>query len=591
LSNFATITVVAYKKQMNKISKLVKIFSSLAFITSFIFLGSTNETAGALGTAKYTLSPSTGSYQIGSTITVNVDVQLANSYNVSWANIFYDSSRFQHLNTTIGSSFNGEKSVASKSNSSGTYIEIKGSRNTGGNLSGKHTLAIMKFQAKSIGGGFLNFGSKTVLLFPTTQYTTTSTNGSYSVVSPPPPPAPTPTPTPAPAPTPTPSPSSTPTTTPSPAPSPRKVTPAKAPTTSPVTKSGLQISDFAINDTSYASATLRWKTNRESSTKVNFGTDKKDLSSQKLNETKSIQHEIALTKNDLRSGRVYYLRITSDDGSGPVTIDGEFGTKFIPVIVKVTDTADRPLSEASVTIDGQTGITGENGETEFELSDGDIDIYVSKDKLNKELSAIVEIPDDESDPQIITLALGENEVTTVTNSASQKSGFPFWRLAGILIVIGAGLVAAYFLIIRRRLGRSKRIVGDVLEADNYTNPVAPPPLPVMPKATNQSSVESHPVHHESIAELVSKKSQEDAGPQKTHHNNQQSTPNLNLSPAGQEIPSHVSLKDLVEIPSSKTTQSDDLPLKADLPTSPEPSKPKATRSEKSELPSEIVIEH
>lgn len=572
---------------MRKAIKNISSLGALLVLVFSIFLSIFSQKATALGTAKYTLSPQNGSYEIGSTMTVGIDVQLNDPYNVSWANIFYDSARLQHISTTIGGSFNGEKSISMKSNSTGQYIEIKGSRNSGGSLTGKHTLAVMKFKTKALGGSYLNFGSKTVLLFPTTQYTTSSTNGTYSIVSPPtPPPPPTPTPTPTPSPTPSPTPAPSPAPTPAPS---QKVTPVKAPSTSPVTQSGLQISEFVIEDIGYASATLKWKTNKPATTKVNFSTNKSNLSSERLDSVKKTDHQILLTKNDIRAGKTYFLRVTSDDGSGPVTIDGEFGTKFIPVIVKVTDTNDRPLSDVSVTIDGLTGITGDDGKTEFELSDGDIDIFVSKDKLSKELTSIVEVPEDDTNPQIITLSLGDNEEFTATNSAAKKDGgISIWRIIAIFIVIAAGLATGYILIIRRRLGgQSRRIVGDALEAENYTQAVKPPPLPELPKSTSNNAA-NRPVHHASIAELVGKKSLESNSLSSAH---QTSDPNIKLSPAGQEIPRHASLKDLVKLPEPNTTKVDEVPLKDDLPASPKGHKHKTNHNDKQVVENEIIIEH
>lgn len=576
---------------MTIIIKSLKLVSLLTILFGLLFGSLISRPTQALGTANFTLSPSSGTFEINSTVSFNINVKLSNSYNAAWADLYYDSAKFKYIDTTIGPDFNGDKSITSKSNSSGPFIEIKGSRNSGGNLTGQHTLATLRFKMKSNGGTYLNFGSKTALLYPTTQYTTSSTNGTYSIVSPPAPP-PAPSPTPSPTPTPAPSPAPSPSPAPTPAPS-QKVTPVNAPSSSPVTQSGLQISEFTIEDIGYANATLKWKTNKPATTKVNFSTNKSNLSSERLDSVKTTDHQILLTKNDIRAGKTYFLRITSDDGSGPVTIDGEFGTKFIPVIVKVTDTNDRPLSDVSVTIDGLTGITGDDGQTEFELSDGDIDIFVSKDKLSKELTSIVEVPEDDTNPQIITLALGDNEEITATNSATKKDGgISLWRIVAIFFVIFIGLAAVYILIIRRKLGgHSKKIIGDVLEAENYNQAVAPPPLPELPKVSSHSPTNG-PVHHASIAELVGKKSLEaNSQINSNKHHTQSTSQSIKLSPAGQEVPRHTSLKDMVKIPEPSTTKFDDIPLKDDLTSSPKNHKHKIHKTDKHEAENEIIIEH
>ncbi len=318
-----------------------------------------------------------------------------------------------------------------------------------------------------------------------------------------------------------------------------------------------------------------------------LSTDKNDLSSEKKDDTKTTDHQIILTDSDLRAGKDYYIRITSDDGSGPVTIDGEFGTRFIPVIVKVTDTADRELSDVTVTIDGETGITADNGETEFELSDGDVTIFVSKGDIDKELQATVEVPDEDADPQTITLALGESDTVDVTNSASKNGGLSIFRIVGIFMVIIAAAGAAYFFIIRRRIGKPGKSAGDILEAENYVQPIAPPVLPALPHNSKPEPASNSPVHHESIAELVKQKTEASKRPSSTHPAPVSSA--INLSPTGQEIPRHTSLKEMVQLPESDKPK-EDLPLKDDLPTSPEPAKQHHS-TKKPDPQNEIIIEH
>ncbi|MCA9308818.1 hypothetical protein KC973_00420 [Candidatus Saccharibacteria bacterium] len=512
--------------------------------------------------ANFTLSPQSDTYTTGQEFTVSVVVSLNNYYNAVWSDVYFDNNRFQYLGTTPGSAFNGDGSATVKSNGFGSYVSISDTRTTGGSLYGSYVLATMRFKATSTGGTYLNFGSRRVVLYPTTEYTTSATNSTYSVQSPP---APTPTPTPTPAPTPTP----TPTPAPTPTPTPRKPAPtATAPPTSPPSSSGLQITDFAISGLSYTSAKLTWKTNKPATTKANFSTTKSDLYIERGNEDLVTDHALELDSDTLEAGQRYFVRITSNDGSGPVTIDGEFDTKYIPVTVKVTGKADEPVSEATVTIDDAIGITDEDGEATFDLTNGEVLIYASKGDQEADISADIEIPESDDAPiQKVTLSLLSG-ATSTKEAAPTEGSSGAWRLilAFVILILSGGAIAFVFL--RRRIATGS--TSDPLEAESYAPKTAPPTLPAQQPVVHQkhdtsdpklvTPPEQHLSHHASIAEMVANQTV----------NQTSSSPQLPQSPTGQQVPHHTSLKDMVKVPEQQEDTTADIDIPAnDLPISPE----------------------
>lgn len=557
---------------------------TLAILGIVLLLASTLPVNALSNNATFTVSPQSGTYTVGQEFSVSVVVSLSNYYNAASADVYFNSSRFQYLGTTPGTAFNGTGSATIGSNGFGSYISISDNRVSGGSLYGSYVLATIRFKALSAGGAYLNFGSRRVVLFPTTEYTTSATNGTYTVQSPVPAPS-----NPAPAPTPAPSPAPAPA--PAPTPTPRKPAPsASAPTSSPVSTTGLQISDFVIEGLSYATATLRWKTNKPATTKVNFSTDKSDLYLERSNEDLLSDHIIELGSDELDAGQKYYVRITSNDGSGPVTIDGEFTTKYIPVVIKVTGEADAPVEGATVTADDVIGITDENGEATFDLTNGEVLIYASKDSQSADVSADIEIPEsEESTAQKITISLlSDTNRAETAAPTNQSSGA--WRLVAALFVllIGGGLIA--FIFIRRRGSHS---TADPRETESYDPKPEPPSLPAHHAQLHTKTESNDPKlvtppdqqvpHHASIAEMVASKAVNQAS----------DTPKPSQSPTGQEIPRHTSLKDMVKVPEPQKKADDVTSIpENDLPIAPTHGTEGTTdTSSQDDEPDQLTIAH
>lgn len=580
--------IIKMKKIIRTIQSLSYQFYLIIFVAIFVIASYTpniGRVEAASTTASFTVSPSSGTFRKGSTFALKVNVSLANKYNASWADLYFNSSRFQYISTTFGSAYNGGGTASLKSNAYGSYISLAATRTSGGPLNGSYALASINFKALSTGGAYANFGSKRVVLYPTTEYTTASTNGNYTVTNPVTPPATTPNPTPTPSPTPTPAP----TPAPAPTPTPPKPAPrAKAPVQSKPSRTGLLISDFTIGGLGYNSANLSWKTNKPASSKANFSTDKADLSHESLDNTATTDHSITLGGDDLQAGNHYYVRITSDDGSGPVTIDGEFDTKYIPVIIKVTDTNSNPIDSATITVGDSIGISDSDGQAPFDLKQGEVSIHASKNELSTDFTAQIDVPAEGDPTQTITIALTDSAAPASSNQTTKNKSSSVGRIiaAFFVLLIGGGLV--FFMIVRRRVSTSSSVLGDALEAENYTQPVAPPPLPPAEPITSTSQQSPDPTygpqHHASLPELV----KQHAGAEAVTSTVKQ--PEVAVSPTGNQIPKHASLKDLVSVPQVEKVSEEISPAPNDLPIAPAKSEHhKKTTKNNSDMPDDLLV--
>jgi hypothetical protein len=261
------------------------------------------------------------------------------------------------------------------------------------------------------------------------------------------------------------------------------------------------------------------------------------------------------------------------------------------VIIKATDTDDKPIADALIQVGDVEGTTDENGEVTLDLPEGDVSIFAQKDELSKEISETIEVPTDEN-VQRVTLSLSKAAVIKKVSVPKDKS--TPWLIIILPIVFIAAFVA--FLLWRKRNQRNaqKAYYGDPLEAENYTQEVIPStPTSELPKndelteppievpADNATVLDNTPPmpepqymplsgpdlpHHASLPELVGRYGTEAAaGNQEAH-----ALPQVDdsLSPTGQEIPKHTSLKDLIETPREHNAFAEPNPNVADLPASP-----------------------
>ena len=502
-------------KKHHKISlSLLATFLVIAGLFQFYSIRPKQQIGAASNTANFSVEPNGGGLTVGSTVGFSIYVSLDNSYNAATADFYYNNARFQYVGVDYGASFPQGRSSNQGSNGYGSYIAVTGSR-SGSNLTGRKLLATVKFKMRSAGAAYGNFGKTTTTLYPSKTYGTAAQNGTYTIVNPAPPPPPTPpkpptapppstTPPTAPPPvTPAPSAPSTPPQTSSPSTggsvstAPKKTTTSKArspsknsrqtsvvPTTSKPSATGLTITDLVIGDKDYRSAVLTWKTTAPSSSKINYGTNKEDLYLEQKDDKKVTEHRIQLNKENLKAGSRYYIRVTSNDDKGPVTIDGDFYTKFIPVIIKVTNEAQKPLADVDVASGEASGATNENGEALLELPEGDVVIYAEKDDLNRELSATIDLPSGD-DLQRITLSMTTDSTAVASSNSSAKKKTSVFKIVGIIVLLLFGGFALFVLFMRRKNGKQYDTDNSV-EIDSSPQHVLPdtPPAP-LPPASHQ----------------------------------------------------------------------------------------------------------
>lgn len=510
-------------KKHHKISlSLLATFLVIAGLFQFYSIRPKQQIGAASNTANFSVEPNGGGLAVGSTVGFSIYVSLDNSYNAATADFYYNNARFQYVGVDYGASFPQGRSSNQGSNGYGSYIAVTGSR-SGSNLTGRKLLATVKFKMRSAGAAYGNFGKTTTTLYPSKTYGTAAQNGTYTIVNPAPPPPPTPpkpptapppstTPPTAPPPvTPAPSAPSTPPQTSSPSTggsvstAPKKTTTSKArspsknsrqtsvvPTTSKPSATGLTITDLVIGDKDYRSAVLTWKTTAPSSSKINYGTNKEDLYLEQKDDKKVTEHRIQLNKENLKAGSRYYIRVTSNDDKGPVTIDGDFYTKFIPVIIKVTNEAQKPLADVDVASGEASGATNENGEALLELPEGDVVIYAEKDDLNRELSATIDLPSGD-DLQRITLSMTTDSTAVASSNSSAKKKTSVFKIVGIIVLLLFGGFALFVLFMRRKNANKYSTDGSV-ELDSSPQHVLPDtPPPVSPQPTTLKRAAPQPI--------------------------------------------------------------------------------------------------
>lgn len=292
-------------------------------------------------------------------------------------------------------------------------------------------------------------------------------------------------------------------------PTPRPIvrTPAPTPTVrvpqreSRSSSSGLKISDFAISDIGYRSVTLSWKTSKPATSKVNYGESADDLYNQQESSKKTTDHKVVLPQDTLRAGSHYFARITSNDGSGPVTLDGEFETEFIPVVVKVLGSDGAPVEGALVYWGDVTGETGQDGMILLYLPEGDITLAAEKDGQTSELPTHINLPESkDAANQQIEMKLEPSSAT----DESESSGAPLW-LTILLVLLFGGLIIFGWWFWKKRRQNNDFYTQSGSELPNWESYNTPPPPPtVAPPAAVDMHTEGGPQHYPSLSELVQK---------------------------------------------------------------------------------------
>ncbi len=233
------------------------------------------------------------------------------------------------------------------------------------------------------------------------------------------------------------------------------------PVDSAVSADGQQISDLSSADEDYHSVVVTWKTAKPSTSKVNYGTDQNDLNNEQKSDASVTDHSVTIKDGVLKAGTRYFIRATADDGPSAVTADSEFTTKAVPIVVKVTDSSNQAVPDATVSSGDASETTDSNGEATIGLPEGEVKIRAEKDDFSSETTQTIKVPKDET-PKQIGMVLSK----TTTAAPAQKSK------AGLLLIFLIIPIAVLIWFLIRRVRRAKKLAyyGDALDTENYPMP-------------------------------------------------------------------------------------------------------------------------
>lgn len=180
------------KRRLSRTSWLIIGLAWLIVATVLAYL-QLSSSAQTTSTARIYVTPASGTFNQGATLSINVQVALNNNYNAAATRLFYDHNRMQYLGTNFNPAFNGNNQKAQqKTSGSARYIDLADHRTSGGPLRGTNRLATVRFRARANGSAFARTASGSVILYPTANYSTTYARGTYTIRTTPPPPPPPP---------------------------------------------------------------------------------------------------------------------------------------------------------------------------------------------------------------------------------------------------------------------------------------------------------------------------------------------------------------------------------------------------------------
>jgi hypothetical protein len=452
------------------------------------FIAQSSAAAGYI----YVMPTSVNNVYVGDSFAVQVRIRTTSPINAAFVDINYNGIGLQVVNIQRGATFPNQNAPTEHTPSTtGTgRIRMQSTRNS--SVAADFHFATITFRATKTGTyGVSPIGSSRLINYtpPGNEVAFTVGRGDYAFTTrptPPPPPPPQPQPTP-PKPQPKPQPKPTPA---KPKPTTNRPVPTTTPTatipktTSKPSASSLTVTNFAITNLSYRSAVLSWTTNKPATSKVNYGRTIEDMPFEISHGDKTTTHSLTLEGENIHAGNYYAVRITSDDGAGPVTLDGEFATKGISIVIKVLDQQNQPVADAIVRTDLAEVVTGTDGTAQLAVSDGRIAISAKKDDLVADITADIAVPTSaDTPPQQVDVTLVPGTDTAAAPAPEAKKQGSRWLLVIPIMVVGLGLPALILIIRKRR---------------------QLPYHPGGPKATVVTDLASpgQPTHYPSLSELV-----------------------------------------------------------------------------------------
>lgn len=381
--------------------KLLSKFLIIALLLgAFSFINVQSAHAGA----SLYLSPGGSTVTQGSSFSVSVRTNTGGAkVNAVQANLSYPADKLDFLGISTGGT-----SFEITAEGSGGGGSIRMGRGTVSAKSGDLLIATVSFRAKpSSGSATVSFtgGSAVVSSSTNKSILSGSSGGTYSFSEAPPPPKP-----------------------------------------KPKDKTAPKISDVEVTNLTKTSATITWKTNESSDSKVNWGPTKKYgivASSSKLIKS----HSVKLDKRLLTPGATYHFQVKSADKSGnkATSKDKSFIVPGYSVEIKVTDEEGNPIEGAKVTLVsvGET-TTDDSGVAKFENTPaGEHAVIIEYG--GKTLSQVVNV-EDKDKPQSF-------EVQIEGAAAKRTLGSGQSAILVILIILLIAVVGAF--VFKDRLLRHK----------------------------------------------------------------------------------------------------------------------------------------
>jgi len=429
---------------MNKLLTMIKNRSSnllvgslmaIVLVTSALYIG----TSTATGVNSLSLGPSSGSYNIGTTFTVNIYETSGTAINAAEADLIYNASQLQYVSSSTAGAFSN---YVSPTSTTGEFT-ISGASG-GAGLTGTNLIGTVTFKTLTgTGTAAISFGSQSSILNAggSETWNGSTAAASYTLttpVVPPPPPPPPPPPSgggssppsgggSAPA---QPAGSSK-TTAAAPA---AKTTAVAVPATATATASNPApvISGIAVSGVTTTSATVSWQTSVASTSVVEYGTSSKyGFTTQ--NSTMTTNHQLTLSAPNLSSATRYQFVVLSVTSGGVGSTSGAqtFTTLGYAITIRVVDAHGKLVKGAVVTADGQSQTTNSAGLVNFQnMSAGPLKVTIKIGNATTARTISVN-PDGSSS--------GNSPLQQFSLSAVRGSTNPVFYLVAIVVIVFVAL--------------------------------------------------------------------------------------------------------------------------------------------------------
>jgi hypothetical protein len=363
---------------MNKLLTMIKkrapnLFAGSLMVAVLMSAALYIGTSTATGVNSLSLSPSSGSYNSGSTFTLNIYETSSTAINAAEADLIYNASQLQYVSSSTAGAF---ANYVSPTSTAGEFT-ISGASG-GAGLTGTNLIGTVTFKTLTgSGSAAISFGSQSSILNAGggETWNGTTTAASYTLttpVTPPPPPPPPPGGGGSPPPssggssTSAKSGGSTKTTAAAPA---AKTSAVAVPATATATASNPTpvISGIAVSGVTTTSATVSWQTDLPATSVIEYGLSSKyGLTTQ--NSTMTTNHQLTLSAPNLSSATRYQFEVLSvtSGGVGATSSAQTFTTLGYAITIRVVDAHGKLVSGALVTADGQSQKSSSTGLVSFQ---------------------------------------------------------------------------------------------------------------------------------------------------------------------------------------------------------------------------------